>query len=391
MLKSFKYRLYPTEQQKELLAKHFGCCRMVYNLGLEVKNMAYNGNKKSLSYNTLASQLTDLKTEYSWLSEVNSQSLQASLKNLDIAYTRFFKKIGSFPKFKKKSAKQSFQCPQNVWIDSEKGIVNLPKFKEGIKAIFHRRFTGETRTVTISKTPTNKYFASILVETGIAIPEIKPINENTTIGIDLGIKSFIVSSEGEKYDNPKYLKNSLTRLKVLSKRLSKKEKGSNRRKKAKLAVARLHEKVSNQRSDFLHKVSNEITNRHDTICMETLRVDNMLKNHKLAQSISDSGWGMFKEFVKYKCSWKGKNFLEIGTFEPSSKTCCECGSINELLTLKDREWVCADCGTLHDRDVNAGKNIKAFALKKSGAERSVGRMESLALAGAVKCEIFNIL
>jgi len=364
MLKANKYRLYPNEEQKILLEKHFGCVRLVYNLALEAKTLAYNGSKISLSYNDLASQLKDLKNDFDFLKEVNSQSLQSSLRNLDTAYQHFFKHNFGFPSFKSKHSKQSFQCPQNVEVNFSTGNIFLPKFKEPIKAILHRKFKGVVKTVTISKTPTGKYFASVLVENKQEIiPVKKTVTENTTIGIDLGLKHFIIGSDGFKKDNPKYLRESLVKLKWTQKRFSRKEKGSSRSKVWKNRVANQYEKISNQRKDFLHKVSNEITNRYDTICMEDLKVSNMVRNHKLALSISDAGWGMFVGFVKYKCEWRGKNFIQIGTFEASSKTCSDCDFVKHDLTLNDREWTCPCCKVLHDRDENAGKNIKRWGLR----------------------------
>ena len=382
MFIAYKYRLYPNEKQKILLEKHFGSVRFLYNLALETKQMAYSGNKTNLSRFDLQAQLIDLKKECEWLREINSQSLQCALLNLDGAYTKFFKGLNSFPKFKKKSNKQSFQCPQSVTLDN-KGL-SLPKIKEPIKIILHRRFFGKIKTVTISKTPTNKYFASILVDTAKIIPEKKAINN--PVGIDLGIKAFIVTSNGEKFENPKYLKNSIDRLKVLSRRLSKKQKGSNNRNKVRLQVSKLHEKVNNQRRDFLHKTSDAITKQYDTICIENLQVSNMLKNHKLSRSISDCGWSTFTDFLEYKAEWRGVNIVRIGTFDPSTKLCSVCGSLNNELTLADREWTCPKCNSVLDRDENAAVNILNFGLKKSGAERSVEHLESPTLVGAMKDE-----
>lgn len=390
MLKAFKYRLYPDSVQIELLNKHFGCVRFVYNLGLETKQAAYAGNKIQLTCIDLASQLIDLKKECEWLKEVNSQSLQMSLRNLDNAFQNFFKGRSSFPKFKKKSNRQSFQCPQHTDIDFKKGLLYLPKFKEPIKIILHRKFEGDIKTITLSKTPTNKYFASILIDNKTELP--KPIKKsNNIIGIDLGIKSFIVTSNGEKFDNPKHLKKSLVRLKWLQKQLSRKQKGSNRREIYRLKVAKLHEKISNQRYNFLHKVSDAITKQYDIICMENLQVANLLKNHCLAQSICDSGWGIFETLLKYKCEWRGKQLVKIGTFEPSSKTCSNCGSINNGLTLADREWVCPSCGKLLDRDINAAVNILSFGIRDSGMERTCEDVEPPTIVGAMKRQKFNIL
>ncbi len=386
MLKAFKYKLEPTNEQAILLNKHIGASRFVFNLALETKQMAYVGNKVNISCFALHSQLTELKNECEWLKEINSQSLQQSITNLDKAYTAFFKGQNSFPKFKKKSNGGSFNIPQNVILENDKLII--PKFtkKNGIDIILHRPIKGEIRQATISKTPTGKYFVSILCETGDLI-KLKPtIQENTTVGIDLGIKTFIVASDGKEYNNPKFLRKAQSKLKYIQRKFSNKK---GKRTKQKLAV--LHEKVANQRKDFLHKVSSELINNHDSIAIETLQVSNMLKNHKLAQSIQDAGWGMFVTMLEYKAEWKGKNILKIGTFEPSSKTCSCCGKISEL-TLKDREWICKGCGTLLNRDVNAAINIKSFALKNylSVERRRKNQGELPTLVGALTLEAHPI-
>lgn len=363
MLKAFKYKLAPKNRQKELINKHIGCSRFVFNLALETKQIAYAGAKVNLTCFALHEQLKDLKKECEWLKEVNSQSLQQSITNLDRAYTAFFKGQNSFPTFKKKSNGGSFNIPQNVLLEDNKLII--PKFKEGIEIILHRPIKGTIRQATISRTPTGKYFVSILCETGEAIKPKTKVKENTTVGIDLGIKSFVVASNGKEYDNPKFLRKAQSRLKFVQRKYSK-HKG--KRTKHKLAI--LHEKVSNQRKDFLHKVSTELIRDNQSIAVENLQVSNMLKNHKLAQSISDAGWGTFVSMLEYKAEWYGKNILKIGTFEPSSKTCSCCGAINKELTLQDREWTCKSCGTLLNRDVNASCNIKSFALKNhSSVER----------------------
>ena len=363
MLKAFKYRLSPTKEQSILLNKHIGASRFVYNLALECKQMAWAGNKVNLSCFALHSQLKDLKAECEWLKEINSQSLQQSITNLDKAYTAFFKGQNSFPKFKKKSNGGRFNIPQNVLLENGKLII--PKFKKGIDIVLHRPIKGVIRQATISRTPTGKYFVSILCETGEAIKPKAKVKEKTTVGIDLGIKTYLVSSDGQEFDNPKFLRKAQIRLKYVQRKYSK-HKG--KRTKQRLAI--LHEKVSNQRKDFLHKVSTELIRENQSIAVETLQVSNMLKNHKLAQSISDAGWGTFVTMLEYKAEWYGKNILKIGRFEPSSKTCSHCGSINKELTLQDREWTCKSCGTLLNRDVNASCNIKSFALKNhSSVER----------------------
>lgn len=352
MLKSFKYRLYPTEAQKVLIAKHIGSCRFVYNLALETKITAYSGSKTNLTCFDLMKQLPELKKECEWLKEVNAQSLQQSISNLDTAFTKFFKGQADFPNFKKKASGGSFKVPQKIKLGDK---LIIPKFQEGIKTNLHRPINGEIRQLTISKTPAGKYFASILCDTGEPIPEKKPIKE--VLGVDLGIKTFLVTSGGQEFENPKFLKKAQSRLKFIQRKYSKKK---GKRTKQKLVL--LHEKVVNQRKDFLHKVSAQLIKNHDGIAIETLNIEGMVKNHNLAQSIQDCGWGEFVRQLEYKAEWYGKNVIKIGRFEPSSKTCSSCGKINKELTLKDRNWTCS-CGVAHDRDLNAAINIKNFAIK----------------------------
>jgi putative transposase len=384
VLKAFRYRISPTREQVVLINKHIGSARFVYNLALETKQMAYAGSRINLDCFALIKQLPELKEECTWLKEINSQSLQQPIRNLDNAFTRFFKGQGDFPKFKKKSNGGSFNIPQNVLL--ENGKLVIPKFKEGIDVVLHRPKKGTIKQATISRTPTGKYFVSILCETGEENKKSKPVKEKTTVGIDLGIKSFIVTSDGETFDNPKFLRKAQNKLKFVQRKFSK-HKG--KRTKHRLTV--LHEKVVNQRKDFLHKVSSELVKNHNSIAIENLQVANMLKNHKLALSIQDAGWGMFVDFLKYKAEWNGVNILEIGTFEPSSKTCSNCGSINKELKLQDREWTCDCCSVVHDRDKNAATNIKSFALKNyvSGTETKT-RNELFTLAKVLTSEAHPI-
>jgi putative transposase len=367
VFKAYKYRLYPTETQKELIAKHIGSARFVYNLALETKNTAYLGGKVNVSTFDLINQLPDLKKECPWLKEVNSQTIQQSVINMDVAFKKFFKGAG-FPRFKSKHrGKQSFHAPQNVVVDAEKSELIIPKFKKkGIKINLHREIKGVIKNATISRTPTGKYFVSILAETQKPMPIKAPINEQTTIGVDLGLKDFAITSDGEVIGNPRHLKKAMNRLKFVQSKYSK-----NKGKRTKKQLAILHERVVNKRKDFLHKTSIKLIRENQTIAIETLAVKNMIKNHCLAQSISDASWSTFVSMLEYKADWYGKNVLRIGTFSPSSKTCSSCGSINRELALKDREWTCGSCGTTHDRDVNAAVNIKFFALKKilSGTDR----------------------
>ena len=325
--------------------------------------------------------MPDLKKECIWLKEINAQSLQVSLLNLDNAFIKFYKGQADFPKFKKKSNRQSFNIPQDVRIKNNKLLI--PKFREGIDIILHRVFKGIIRQTTIIKTSTGKYFASILVENNVAIPVKVNIESNSTIGVDLGLKSFLITSNSEKFDNPKYLKNALLKLSYIQSKYSK-HKGH----KTKHKLALLHEKVANQRKDFLQKLSSELISENQTICLEDLNIKGMIQNHCLAKSISDVGWGMFVEMLRYKAEWQGKNIIQIEQFEPSSKTCHVCGHINKELTLKDREWTCNNCNTTNDRDINAAINIKNFALKnKLCVGRTLENHEELpTLVGALTYE-----
>lgn len=363
MFRAYKYRIYPTKQQKELIDKHIGCCRFVYNLALETKKLAYLGSKHSFSAFDLMKQLPELKKECPWLKEVNSQSLQDSIKYMDFAFSRFFKGAG-FPKFKsKRNLKKSFSAWQNIKIND--GRLFIPKFKDGIDIVLHRPMTGEIKRATIIISSTGKYFASILVDVKKENPKKITINEKTTIGIDLGIKYFAVTSDGEVFENPKYLRKSQSKLKYVQRKYSK-HKGKRTRRK----LALIHEKVANKRKDFLHKTSIKLIRENQTIALETLDIKEMVKHHNLAQAISDASWSTFVLMLEYKADWYGNNILRIGRFEPSSRTCGNCGEINQKLTLKDREWTCPKCDSVLDRDVNAACNIKSFALKNY---LSVGR------------------
>jgi putative transposase len=334
----------------------------VYNLGLETKITAYNGNRKNIDMYDLVKQIKELKdTECPWLKESPSQALQMSVRNLDNAYTNFFRGFG-FPKFKNKHSKQSFQLPQGVWLSDDNKQIYLPKLNL-IDIDLHREFKGDIKTVTISKTITNKYYVSILVENGELKPEKKPIKLEAAVGIDLGIKDFVITSDGKKFENKDFFKSVMKKLRVEQRSLSRKKKGSNHYLKQKMKLSLLHEHIRNQRQDYLHKISKYLVDNYDTICMENLNVSGMVKNHNLARAISDMGWNEFKSMIEYKCDWYGKNISIIGRFDPSSKTCNVCGTINKDLNLSDREWTCSKCGSIHDRDTNAALNIRNFGLR----------------------------
>jgi len=382
MLKANKYRIYPNKAQKVLLNKHIGAARFLFNLALETKTTAYAGGGVNLSCFDLIKQIPDLKKECGWLKEVNSQSLQAPIRNLDNAFTRFFKGQGNFPKYKSKwKGKQSFHIPQNVQV--EDGRLVIPKFKKkGIKIKLHRPLEGTIKSTTISRTPTGKYFVSILLETEVECLPKNKVEKETTVGVDLGIKDFLITSDGEVVDTPKYLRKAESKLKYIQRKYSK-YKG----KRTKNKLVKLHEKVANQRRDFLHQQSSKLVKECRTIAIEDLNVKGMLKNHCLAKSISDVGWSMFTTMLEYKCEWYGVNLLNIGRFEPSSKTCSNCGKVNKELTLKNREWTCKSCNTKHDRDINAAVNIKNFALRNhvSGTDTQT-RNELPTLVGVLTSE-----
>jgi len=369
MLKSYKYRIYPNKNQEELIIKHFGCCRFIYNFSLELKIKTYQKEDKSLSQFDMNKLLPKLKKKHKWLKEVIAQSLQQEHNHLDKAFRRFFKEKKGFPKFKSKKDKKSFSIPQNVKIDFKTNRIKLPKIGS-IKARLHREFVGRIKTTTVSMTPTDKYFISICVEDGFKIPHKQKFSFNNTIGIDVGLKHFATLSTDEKIENPKYLKKKIERLKILQKRASKKKKGSANRRKANKRVAIMYEKITNQRRGFLHKLTHKIVGENQAIAIESLNIQGMIKNHHLAQSITDASWHEFFRQLGYKCNWNGKTLLEIGRFEPSSRICSVCGTINNELNISMRKWTCKECNTTHDRDVNASVNIKQFALQKQNLNHS---------------------
>ena len=362
MLRAYKYRLYPNEKQKILLSKHFGCCRWVYNDALALRIKLWQTEQKILSWPELNRRLPLLKLreESEWLREVNSQSLSHSIINLDKAYQAFFKHGKGFPNFKKKQGRQSFDAGQWVKIDQDSGLIKLSKFTP-MRFVCSRKFEGRVKTVTVSRDPSGKHFVSMLVETGKNTPSTEPYNEDSLLGIDLGLSHFATLSDGEKVDNPRFLKKSLAILAKENRRLSRKVKGSKNRSKQRVRVALAHEKIRNQRNDFLHKLSSRLIRENQAVALEDLGVQNMQQNHKLSRAISDVGWGEFRRQLEYKAAWYGKTVLVIGRFDPSSKL-CTCGVINKTLTLKQRVWTCSACGTTHDRDVLAANNIKRFAL-----------------------------
>lgn len=367
MIKAFKYRLLPTPEQEATLVRWMSMCRFVYNLGLETKKRAWEQRVNLGSYE-LMRQLTDLKnSECQWLKDCSAQTLESAIANLDEAYKRFYKGNG-FPKFKKRSGRQSITFRRDSRIAG--GKIFLTKIG-GIDFIQHRRIgIGQIRACTVSKTPSGAFFISIAVKDENVIPEKRPVIPETTTGIDLGIKTFATLSDGQTFDNPKYLHRQLKRLRVEQRTMRRRLKigvkiqdQSKGYHKQKLVVAKLHEKIANQRNDFLHKVSTAIIKQYDTVCLEDLNIAGMMKNGSLAKAISDVSWYEFTRLLEYKAEWYGKNIVRIGRFQPSSKTCSCCGHVLAELDLSVREWACVECGSRHDRDLNAANNIKNFGLK----------------------------
>ena len=357
MLKAYKYRIYPNEEQINYLQKTFGCTRFIYNQMLADRIKSYEENKdldiKIIKYPTPA----QYKKEYEWLKEVDSLALANAQMNLDKAYKNFFRdKSVGFPKFKsKKDNHKSYTTNnQNGTIYIENNRIKIPKLKSMIKIKQHREFVGLIKSCTISQNPSGKYYISMLVDTeNIQLPKL-----DTKVGIDLGIKEFAITSDGEMFSNPKWLKKSEKRLRKLQKDLSRKQKGSNNRRKDRLKVAKLHEKISNQRKDYLHKISHYIISENQVIVIEDLKVSNMIKNHKLAKSIADVSWSEFRRQLEYKSEWYGRELIIAPSNYASSQLCSNCGNkSSQTKDLSCRTYICPVCGMEMDRDINASKNL----------------------------------
>jgi putative transposase len=357
--RAYKYRFYPTDEQKKVLAQTFGCCRFVYNWGLSTRKAAYFQHGKSLYYNDLAAMLPALKEQYPWLRDTSSVPLQQALRHLDRAFVNFFEGRAEYPTFKKKRHEQSATYASNAFTWDGQAFTPA-KMYSPLEMVWHRPLPEGCKpsSVTIIKDSANRYFVSVLVA-----DDIKPLPMvNKMVGLDLGIKSMVALSTGESVGNPRYFAKDEKRLAKAQRRLAKKKKGSKNRNKARLKVAKIHARIADRRRDYQHKLSTRIAHENQVICVESLAVKNMVKNHSLAKAISDVGWGEFVRQLEYKSQWYGRTLIKIDRFYPSSKTCHACKHVLDSLTLDIREWVCPECGVVHDRDTNAALNILAEGL-----------------------------
>ena len=384
--KAFKYRFYPTIEQTEMLAKTFGCVRVVWNNLLDWRSKEYTLNGTKINYNSTSAKLTELKQDekYVWLNEVSSVALQQTLRNQDKAFSNFFAKRAMYPTFKKKSNYQSFRLV-NTAFKIKAGQVYLAKDSTPLNIKWSRPLEGKPSSLTISKDCADRYFVSFCSEV-----EIKPLPiVDKTVGIDLGLTDFVITSDGDKIKPLKSLINHQSKLAILQKRLSKKTKGSHNRIKAKLKVARLHAKIVDSRKDYLHKLSTKLINENQVISLEDLNITGMIRNHKLAKAIADASWSEFVRQLEYKADWYGRTIVKCSPWYPSSQICSNCGAITGKKPLQIRKWTCA-CGATHDRDINAAINIKTAGLAElaCGAP-SVGVTKGktkVARHGAVKQE-----
>jgi putative transposase len=358
MLRAIKIRLYPDTEQQQLLEQSFGNCRWLWNYCLNLMNQTYIDTGKGLSGYEVKKLIPQLKKKHDWLSLAYSACLQQVCLNLGVAFNNFFERRALYPRFKSKHGRQSIQYPQNVKVFDN--YLKIPKIGE-VKAVIHRPIEGKIKTVTISKNCCDQYFASVLFDDGREKPETS--TEGKAVGIDVGLTHFAITSDGSKFNNPRFLTKHDLNLKRKQQQLSRKQKGSHNRNKARKKVARVHRKITNCREDFLHKLSRRIVDDNQVIVTENLNVKGMMKNHCLAKAIGQVGWGMFMTMLKYKAENEGKTYLEVERFFPSSKTCHVCLNQVSSLPLDVRHWTCESCNTTHDRDINAAINLRDEGLR----------------------------
>lgn len=380
MLNATRIRLYPNAEQQQKLAVQFGCARFVWNNALDLTQRTYRETGKGLSYHALAVRLPKLKQEFEWLKDADSQVLQQSLQNLALAFDGFFGKRAKYPRFKTKHGRQSIQYPQRVKLEGSH--IYLPKVG-WVRCIVHREIVGKFKTVTVSRNACGQFHAAILTDDAMPLPPVS--TEGKAIGIDVGLLDLAVTSDGSKFANPRHIKKAERNLKRKQRNLSRKQKGSNRRAKARRLVARAHQRVADARRDHLHKLSRRIVDENQIVVVEDLNVKGMVKNPNLAKAISDAGWGMFTNFLSYKCEREGKAFIKTNRWFPSSKACSTCGHVCDRMCLEVRHWTCSHCSASHDRDVNAARNIRDEGIRMlaagtvaSASRGSVSRRKKLA-------------
>jgi len=359
--RAYQYRVYPTDEQKHLLARTFGCARFVYNWALRLRTDAYYKENKRIGYHETSALLTQLKQqeEYAWLTEVSSVPTQQALRHLDKAFRNFFEGRTKYPIFKKRRNQQSAEYTTSAfkWDGTS---LTLAKMTEPLDIRWSRPLPDGAKpsTVTVTKDRANRYFVSILVEEDIK--QLDPVEQS--VGADLGLKEFVILSTGEVVGNPKFFHKDEKQLAKAQRRHAKKRKGSKNRAKARVKVAKIHARIADRRRDFLHQLSTRLIRENQTICIESLAVKNMVKNHSLAKAISDVGWSEFVSQLEYKAAWYGRTLVKIDKWYPSSKRCFDCGHVLNSLSLDIRVWTCPECGVVHDRDLNAARNIHAVGL-----------------------------
>ena len=358
MLYVYRFRLYPNRKQKEFLNRQIGHCRFVYNQLLEIAINDFKTKGKKWNFYEYKKLLPKLKEQYPFLKEANSQSLQEAVRWLDRAFKNFFKGLSGFPKFKKKKRTNAVVIPQHFKIEGNR--VKIPKLKTPIKFKKHREIEGKIKSISIVRTPTGKYYLNVLVDR-----EIKPLPPtDKVVAVDVGLTHFATLSTGEKIENPRYLERTLRRIKRLQRKLSRKVKGSKNYQKLAKRLAKLYEKVKNQRDDFLHKLSKKLIGDNQAVIVEDLGVKELLEKGNLSRQIADASWRRFISFLEYKAKWYGRILIKVNRYFPSSKLCSVCGYKKGDLKLSDRKWKCPKCGTLHDRDINAATNLLKEGLKK---------------------------